>query len=122
MNASRLFRAAHALRRHNALHAESKRHWEIVNEILKGSVYYSEWDNDGKPCYALQIPLADYLAMFPGAKPELREYAYDGKQRCYMDYPNRYVGQERGLSLFVSARTDSVVREVVEVTSEALAS
>ena len=122
MNTARLFKAAHALRRHNQLHAESKRHWNVVNEILKGSVCYSEWDNSGKPCYALQIPLADYLAMFPDVKPELREYAYDGKQRCYMDYPNRYVGQERGLSLFVSARTDAVTREVVEAKSEAMAS
>jgi len=74
------------------------------------------------PCYALQIPLGDYLAMFPDAKPERREYVYDGKPRCYMDYPNRYVGQERGLSLFVSARTDAVTREVVDVQSEAMAS
>ncbi len=122
MNASRLFKAAHALRRHNQLHAESKRHWEIVNDILKGNVCFSEWDANGKPCYALQIPLAEYLAMFADAKPELREYVYDGKQRCYMDYPDRYVGQERGLSLFVSARTDAVTREVVEVESTPVAS
>jgi len=41
MDASRLFKAAHALCRHNELHVESKRHWNVVNDILKGCVCYS---------------------------------------------------------------------------------
>jgi hypothetical protein len=118
MTATKYFRAAHLLRRHNILDAQAKELWKELTAILTSGigVCYSEWEANGKPCYALEIPLPNYLRLFPDAKPELKQYDYDGKPRAYMQYPTRHVGEDRGLILWVSARTPSVLAEAKAAT------
>ncbi len=105
-------RAAECLLRNQKLRAAASklenRAKTLLNLSGNGMAYSQHEQGDGKTAFRLQIPLADYLTLYPEARPEPRTFEYEGQTRVYLDYPDQYVGEGKGVFVLVGARTDSV--------------
>ena len=110
MNTSKLLRGALAIVEGRKLYAraaaEEKKGFALLNV---DGLCWSHHEDFGM--VDIEIKLADYLTLFPKEKPTMRQWesiVKEGTWRMKLEYPSKFVGEIKGMNVWVSAATDSV--------------
>jgi hypothetical protein len=96
------------LHKHEQCHKRAKQTLDNAKRLLglEGNGLCFGVNDNG---YSIELTLAAYLAMFgEDIVPVKQSFTYDGRQREYLKYPDKYIGQKNGLHLWVSARTRAI--------------